>query len=334
MPYDNQGNLIEEPAGGGMGRLFADLVHRGRNGARSEQQGRMDGFKTLLTQAQALGEQQNARRTYQENQGLDNLEGTLIPLLGPQMAAAVAASARGKYDLHQGTQAAGDVQTQGFRTDARDALARGDYIGGNANLAAIDGKPLQISNESGGVVLNPYALPGAPMVTTAVGQADIGAKHAQAAASMASAADNYASAGEHKARTVNIKDGGDGNGKVPGFNYDANNLRVLESPQLDSHGQPITNPLTGAPQMQVDPKRMGTFFAFAQGYRKTHPKATADEAMASFLAGGEERAHANEAQANLAVQEARALIQAGKISRQEAQQRLIRAGYPSAAQGL
>lgn len=316
------------PAGYGLGAFFSALANRGRNGQLAAQRGRMDALRGVLTEAQAYGEREQAKRAYTENAGLTDLEPALTAQYGPQLGHMLAVAARAKINPHELSQAALDDQGMGMRTAARDALAKGDYRLGNANLAAADGKPLQLSNESGGTVYNPYDLPGAPMATTAVGSSMIHAHNAAATASIASAADNYASAGEHRAKTQETL------GTIPGkpvpLGLDGSQLKVLEAPVLDANGRPQVNPITGEPQMAVDPKRVGEFMTYLHALRMRNPRVTADEAVVSYAGGDERGIHDAVAELN----KARAAVAAKRITREAAQARFRAAGYPQLADEL
>jgi hypothetical protein len=110
--------------------------------------------------------------------------------------------------------ALGLVRGQGYQADARTAALGGDYNAANANLVGLADKPLDLTKIAGGQQYNPLVTPDSGQsITTPLGLADIGLRHAQAGASNASAANSYASAGEHRARSSLL--GEIGGGKAP-----------------------------------------------------------------------------------------------------------------------
>lgn len=312
-------------SGAGIGRLIGNLLGGPAMRQQAERRGRMAAHEEMLTEAKAYGEREQAKRSYGENQGLSQLETALAPLLGPELAKAAQAAAYGKYDLHQATQAGGDLQTQLLQRNARDALLRGDFEGGNASLAAIDGKPLAITNEENGVLINPYdSVSDQVMRMTQVGSSMVNENNANATNSLASA-------GEHNARTADIRNGGSGNGGGKPLNLDANLISsMFKVPQVDANGRPVTNPMTGEVEMAPDQAGIGALMSYIVQRRQGAPKLSADEITAEYLAKGRTRQADNLRD----LEEARAAIATGKITREEAQRRLRAAGLNAAAERL
>ncbi len=88
----------------------------------------------------------------------------------------------------------GDVQTQGFQSEAMDAARSGNVPLLNDIMTAISGKPRQTATMSEGTLFDPYGAVGQTVNVTPVGQSTIGQRNAAAAASYASADNSRASA--------------------------------------------------------------------------------------------------------------------------------------------
>nr|WP_313216083.1 hypothetical protein [Stenotrophomonas geniculata] len=88
----------------------------------------------------------------------------------------------------------GDVQTQGFQSEAMDAARSGNVPLLNDIMTAISGRPRQTATMSEGTLFDPYGAVGQTVNVTPVGQSTIGQRNAAAAASYASAANSRASA--------------------------------------------------------------------------------------------------------------------------------------------
>ena len=88
----------------------------------------------------------------------------------------------------------GDVQTQGFQSEAMDAARSGNVPLLNDIMTAISGKPRQTVNMSEGTLYDPYGAVGQSVNVTPVGQSTIGQRNAAAASSYASADNSRASA--------------------------------------------------------------------------------------------------------------------------------------------
>lgn len=282
--------------GEGIGRFFRQLAMGPAMRASAERRGRMGAYEEMLAEAKAQGERQRATRDYGENQGLAHLGESLTPILGPQLARAVQDSAYGKYNISQATDASGDLQNQLFARDARDAIARGDFRAANASLAAADGKPLQITDEQGGVLLNPYDTVAAQTIrTTPVGQAEISLRGAQASQARAAATENMAQAGLANARTANVRGGGEnigggggGGGRGgKGFNLESGILKLLETQVRDQAGNPVFDPRTHAPTMMQDPQEIARFFKFATERAARGGGNNMDAALMDYLQGRE-----------------------------------------------
>lgn len=143
--------------------------------------------------------------------------------------------------------AAGLIRGQGYQADARTAALGGDYNAANANLVGLADKPLDLTKIAGGQQYNPLVTPDSGQsITTPLGLADIGLRHAQAGASNASASNSYASAGEHRARSSFL--GEIGGGKAPsGYRFtDSGALEAIPGGPADrktgSGATVITNP--------------------------------------------------------------------------------------------
>lgn len=281
--------------GEGIGQFFRSLAMGPAMRQQAERKGRLSAYEEMLREAQAQGERQRAIRDYGENQGLSRLGESLAPLLGPELARAAQDSAYGKYDLRQATGAGGDLQKQLMARDARDALAAGDFERANASLAAIDGKPLAITDEQGGVLLNPYDSVGDQTVrATPVGQAEIGLRGAQAAQARAAAAENAAQAGLANARTANVRSGGENvsgsggrGGRGGSFNIESGLLGLLDVPMTDVRGKPVIDPKTGVQQRGSDPAEVARFFRFAQERANRGGGTNLDGALMDYLQGRE-----------------------------------------------
>ena len=281
-------------SGAGVGEFFRTMSMGPAIRAQAERKGRLGAYEEMLAEAKAAGERQRATRDYGENQGLGRLRESLTPLLGEDLARAAQDAAYGKYDLRQATGAGGDLQGQLMQRNARDAMARGDFEGANANLAAIDGKPLAITNEENGILLNPYDSVGdQSMRVTPVGRAEIGLRGAQATQAQAAAAENRAQAGLAGARTANVRSGGENvgggggsRGRGKGFNVESGMLQILNVPAKDSRGRPILDE-DGAPKMIQDPMEVAKFFRFAQERERRGGGDNFDEALMDYMQGRE-----------------------------------------------
>lgn len=280
--------------GEGIGQFFRALAMGPAMRQQAERNGRLSAYEEMLAEAKAQGERQRAIRDYGENQGLSRLGESLAPLLGPELARAVQDSAYGKYDLRQATGAGGDLQKQLMARDARDALAAGDFERANASLAAIDGKPLAITDEQGGVLLNPYdSVKNQQLRVTPVGQAEIGLRRAQASQARAGAAENMAQAGLANARTANVRSGGEnvsGGGRGAGgkpFNIEGGVLGLLDVPIKDASGKPVIDPKTGQKMRGQDPAEIARFFRFAQERANRGGGTNLDGALMDYLQGRE-----------------------------------------------
>lgn len=82
----------------------------------------------------------------------------------------------------------GDVQTQGFQSEAMDAARSGNVPLLNDIMTAISGKPRQTATMSEGTLFDPYGAVGQSVNVTPVGQSTIGQRNASAASSYATAA--------------------------------------------------------------------------------------------------------------------------------------------------
>lgn len=135
--------------------------------------------------------------------------------LGDDQAAGYQTLAQaGGGDVTALVKALGLVRGQGYQADARTAALGGNYNAANANLVGLADKPMDLTKIAGGQQYNPLVTPDAGQsFTTPLGLADIGLRHAQAGASNASAANSFASAAEHKARSSLL--GEIGGGKAP-----------------------------------------------------------------------------------------------------------------------
>lgn len=278
--------------GEGIGQFFRQLAMGPAMRQQAERKGRMSAYEEMLAEARAQGERQRATRDYGENQGLARLGDSLSPLLGEELARAVQDSAYGKYNISQATDAAGDLQKQLFAREARDALARGDFEGANASLASIDGKPLAITYEQNGVLLNPYdSVRDQAMRVTPVGQAEVGLRGAQASQARAAATENMAQAGLANARSANVRSGGEnvsGGGRGGrGFNIEAGLLKLLDTPLRDANGNPVVDQETGVPKTGTDPQEVARFFKFAQERQSRGGGSNLDGALMDYLQGRE-----------------------------------------------
>lgn len=311
--------------GSGIGRFFRNLAMGPAMRAGAERKGRLAGYEEMLAEAQVYDHREKAKRGHAENQGLSDLEATLTPLLGVEMAKAAQAAARGKYNLGEATGASADIQHQLFERQARDRILAGDYEGANAYLAGIEGKPLQITDVQEGVVVNPFAdRAGQGQQTTSVGSSMIRENDASAAAS-------YASAEASRARAADIRNGGSGEGGGKPLNLDAGLISsMFKTPQMDARGRPITNPLTGEVSTAPDQKQIGQLMSYIAERRRTAPRMSADEITMEYLSRGRRQAATNEADFN----DALTAVNSGRISLQEAQRRLRAAGMPNLAAEL
>lgn len=311
--------------GAGIGQFFRNLAMGPAMRQSAERKGRLAGLEEMLTEASAYGKREQAKRDYAENQGLDGMEEAVTPLLGAELARAVSQAARAKYDLRQGVEAGGGLQKQLFERNARDRILAGDFEGANAYLAGIDGKPLQITDVQEGVVVNPYAnRAGQGQQTTSVGSSMIRENDASAASS-------YASADASRARAADIRAGGDGDGNRKPLNLDAGIISsMFKAPQLDAQGRPISNPLTGEPSMAPDQAKIGRLLTYMAERSRLQPRMSADEITVDFLSRGEPGIQGKLQD----LEDARAAVATGRISREEAQRRLRAAGMPRLAEQL
>lgn len=122
--------------------------------------------------------------------------------------------------------------------DAADATRLGDITTANRQLALAQGKPLEATSISDGTAFNKYAAPDQPLVTTALGDAAIDLRHAQAGASNASAANSYAGARLHNVQAdaggFNPRSGGASPASLPGI---GGNLGALGDQGGELHGE-------------------------------------------------------------------------------------------------
>lgn len=115
----------------------------------------------------------------------------------------------------------GDVQTQGFQSEAMDAARSGNVPLLNDIMTAISGKPRQTATMSEGTLFDPYGAVGQSVNVTPVGQSTIGQRNASAAASYASADNSRASANRtRQAQQLDVmkalQGGAGGNGGATG----------------------------------------------------------------------------------------------------------------------
>lgn len=144
--------------------------------------------------------------------------------------------------------------------DAADATRLGDMTTANRQLALASGKPLETTAISDGMAYNKYAATDQPMNITALGDAAIDLRHAQAGASRASAANSYASAaktrgemgsngsvvGGGKAADWSIQQGADGQ------LYRVNKLDGRAMPVVTQGVQADGQPVVGANRFKAD----------------------------------------------------------------------------------
>lgn len=171
------------------GAQLGELLFGGRNPDQSAY------YKQLALAGGASNAMANARK----NRALALItEGKLqaIPQLGhaatdlgftPDQAAGYQTLGQaGGGNASQLTTALGDILEMDQRRAAQHAALSGDLNAANANLMGVAKGPVTLTRIAGGEAYNPIAAPGtAPTVTTPLGEADIGLRHAQAGANTA-----------------------------------------------------------------------------------------------------------------------------------------------------
>jgi len=154
----------------------------------------------------------------------------------------------------------GDMQIQGFRDGALNEALAGNLPRANANLAAIHGKPLELTAIQGQNIINPYERDGW-RGTTEIGQAQIGVNDAQALAANALAGQRYA-----QTRNANEEHAAKLNGN---WNPSARSPGSWTEPSADL----LYRVFGGTDEMgnpRLDPQREADFTA----WRGAHPEYT------------------------------------------------------------
>lgn len=143
--------------GQGIGRFVSTLANADQIKNRAE----LDAYRTGLASEELKYRALQAQRRNDAQQRLGDYFRAL-GLSNPDAMAGVILAQPTSNPAEVG-QFMGDVQSQNYRRQARDALASGDRTGGNADLAAVNGKPLERTRVQGGVAFDPYATPGQDM---------------------------------------------------------------------------------------------------------------------------------------------------------------------------
>jgi len=174
---------------------------------------------------------------------------------------------RAGVDPRQASGHSGDMQIQDFRQGALNQGLAGNLPGANAYLAAIAGKPLELTDIRGQNIVNPYDRDGW-RGTTEIGQSQIGFNAARALAEKAQASAANALAGQRHAQTLNAnaehaaKLNGSWNpsARTPGnWTEPSADLLYRVFGGTDENGNP-----------HIDPKREADFAA----WRRAHPEYT------------------------------------------------------------
>jgi len=161
----------------------------------------------------------------------------------------------------------GDMQIQGFRQGALNEALNGDMQRANAHLAAIDGKPLKLTDIDEQNIINPYERDGW-LGSTEIGQSQIGFNAARALAEKAQASAANALAGQRYAQTLNANE--EHIAKLNGnWNPSARAPGNWTEPSADL----LYRAFGGTDEMgnpRIDPKREADFAA----WRGAHPEYT------------------------------------------------------------
>ena len=176
----------------GVARFFAGLSAGPALRQRAAAQGRMDAMREALTGAQIDNTQADAGLKQLKLDSMDpDTLGAAMAAMG--MDASQSQGAAGLVRAGQNVSEVGALmsalQKQSAQRAARDAALRGDRNAANANLFGVADKPVDLSQVTDGVALDPTVTPDQnAFIPTAVGQSVINAHNAAASNSSASAA--------------------------------------------------------------------------------------------------------------------------------------------------
>ncbi len=180
----------------GVGRFFGALGGSKALRERAASLGRQDAMREALTNAQIGNTRADEGLKQVKLDALDPATlGAAMASLGvdPSQTSGAAGLVRSGQNVNQVGDFMGKLLQQAALRKARDAMANGDPNAANQSLAIANGKPIDLTKIADGTSYNPNVTPDQNTFDpTAVGQALIGARNAQASAS-------DAAAGEHSA---------------------------------------------------------------------------------------------------------------------------------------